>query len=482
MNFSKNTICLIYIVFFMSDTSRLYPDKNKVFNHQIVIDYPRVTLNKNEITMPADKRGGFSIPYPNTSSENNFYYTAGETQLNYMHTQLYINQLIHYNIEGLTSNNSNMVGELIIEHNALSNTTKLYSCYLLETKSILLTDENEIDKMLSMPDKQSDNLDVDMNMVLPKQDSCIVYKSGNNYVCVFTTPILINTASKEKIVNKFANTTTLFNISPNQGSYVVIPGNNISKRDNEEIYIDCQPTGVSEEEINTYSVPIHSENASQSQERDYMKTVVNYGMFMMTALVSYIIVPLFYKNVVIDTSTMEFNVDTDTLKRFTRIRSADIWIGFGFISIVSSLFGAGPAGSDMYSTSVAVIIAIFYLLSVALVQIKKTQSTFMTTEYKGNKITSDYDSDEGKNISAFNIDDIGNTLMLILKFVFFRSENIAFFIAFMFIVAIIAGMLIGINVISGDIFGTIMGSLAVPILVLTNTIMLLKVKEDTSKK
>lgn len=464
----------------MSDTSRLYPNKNKVFNHQIVIDYPRVTLNKNEITMPADKRGGFSIPYPNTSSENNFYYTSGETQLNYMHTHLYINQLIHYNIEGLTSNNSNMVGELIIEHHALSNTTKLYSCYLLETKSILLTDENEIDKMLSMPDKQSDNLDVDMNMVLPKQDSCIVYKSGNNYVCVFTTPILINTASKEKIVNNFATTTTLFNISPNQESYVVIPGSNISKRDAEEIYIDCNPTGVSEEEINTYSVPINSKMASQSQESDYMKTTVNYGLFMLTALVSYIIVPLFYKNVVIDTSTIAFNIDT--VKRFTRIRSADIWIGIGFIIVISSLFGAGTAESDMYSTSVAMFISVFYILSVALIQLQKTQSVFMTTEYKGNKIVSDYDSPEGKNISAFNIDDIGDTLLIILKFVFLRSENISAFIATMIIMAIILGIMTGINVISGSQFGTIMASSAVPLLVIINTIMLLKVKEDAAKK
>jgi hypothetical protein len=470
----------------MSDTSRLYPNKNKEFNHHIVIDSPRVTLNKNEITMPADKRGGFSIPYPNTSSENNFYYTFGETQLNYMHNHLYINKLIHYNIEGLTSNNSNMVGELIIEHQTLTNTTKLYSCYLLETKSILLTDENEIDKMLSMPDKQSDNLDVDMNMVIPKQDSCIVYKSDNNYVCVFTTPIIINTASKEKIINNFANVTTLFNISPTQGNeiitkepkklYVVIPGSNISKRDAEEIYIDCNPTGVSEEEINTYSVPINSKMASQSQESDYMKTTVNYGLFMLTALVSYIIVPLFYKNVVIDTTTMEFDVDIN--KRFTRIRSADICIGIGFIIIISSLFGAGTAESDMYSTSVAMFISVFYILSVALIQLQKTQSVFMTTEYKGNKIVSDYDSSEGKNISAFNLDDIGNTLMIILKFVFFGIENISAFIATMIILACILGVMIGVNSISGSQFGTIMGSSAVPLLVIINTIMLLKANEN----
>jgi len=281
-------------------------------------------------------------------------------------------------------------------------------------------------------------------------------------------------------MNNFANVTTLFNISPNQGSYVVIPGNNISKRDAEEIYIDCNPTGVSEEEINTYNVPINSKMASQSQESDYMKTTVNYGLFMLTALISYIIVPLFYKNVVIDTSTIAFNIDT--VQRFTRIRSADIWIGIGFIIIISSLFGAGTADSDMYSTSVAMFISVFYILSVGLVQIKKTQSLFMTTEYKGNKIVSDYESPEGKNISAFNLDDIGNTLMIILKFVFFEPNNISAFIATMIVMVIVLGIMTGINVISGSQFGTIIGSSAVPLLVIINTIMLLKVNEDKAKK
>lgn len=464
----------------MADPLRLYPNKNKDFNSHIVIDYPRVTLNKNEITMPTDKRGGFTIPYPNASSENNFYYTEKGTQSNYMHKQMYINQTIHHNIDSITTNNDNIVGELIIEHHTLTRTNKLYSCYLLETKSILLTDENEIDKILTMTDKQSDNLDVDMNMIIPKQEGCIIYKNKGNYVCVFTTPIIINTASKERVVNSFANTTTLFDISPNDGKYIVVPGSNISKRDSEEIYIDCNPTGVSEEEVNTYSVPINSKMSSQAQESDYMKTTVNYGIFLLTALISYIIVPLFYKNAVIDPSTIAFNIDT--VKRFTRIRSADIWIGIGFVIIISSLFGAGTANSDMYSTTIAMFISVFYILSVALIQIQKTQTTFMTTEYKNTKITSDYNSNEGKNISAFNLDDIGDTLLLVLKFVFLRGENISAFIASMVTLAIILGILIGVGGISGSQFGTILGSSVVPLLAIINTIMLLKVKEDASKK
>jgi hypothetical protein len=219
---------------------------------------------------------------------------------------------------------------------------------------------------------------------------------------------------------------------------------------------------------------------SQAQESDYMKTTVNYGIFLLTALISYIIVPLFYKNVVIDMSTIAFNIDV--VKRFTRIRSADICIGIGFVIIISSLFGAGTASSDMYSSTIGLFITVFYILSVALIQLQKTQTQFMTSEYKGNKITSMYDTDEGKNISAFNIDDIGETLLLMLKFVFLRSENISAFIATMMILAVILGIMIGVGSINGSQFGTIFGSSVVPLLVIINTIMLLKVKEDASKK
>lgn len=466
--------------------------KEEGFKQNIVTDYPRVSLNKNEITIPNDKRGGFMIPYPNPSSESNLFYREDGVESNYMHTKIYIHRLIHYNIQGITTDNTNIIGELIIEHHTLSRPEKIFTCYLLKTKPMLLKDENEIDKILSMSDKEADNLDVDLNAVLPKQENCIIYEDKGNKVFVFTTPILINTASKDKIVNNFSFTSDLFAISPKQEGFsirnkylliegmesnndtVVVSGNNISKRDAEEIYIDCSPTGVSEEEQNTYNIPINSKMASEAQESDYMKTTVNYGIFMLTALMSYIIVPLFYKNVVVDTSTILFNIDT--VKRFDRIRSSDVLIGIAFLIIISYLFGTGTADSDMYSTTLAMFVAVFYILSVALIQLKKTQTDFMTTEYNGGNIPSDYESNEGKNISAFKLDDIGDTLMLVLKFMFFKSENISAFIASMIVLVVILGIMTLTGGISGTQYGTIIGASTLPILAIVNTIMLLKVK------
>jgi len=412
-----------------------YPSKNKEFNHQIVIDYQRVTLNKNEASEPSDKRGGFEISYPNTSSENNFFYTEKGTQYNYMHTNLSIYQTIHYNIDGITTNNDNIVGELVIEHTIASDQTKLYTCYLLETKSSLITDDNDIDKILKIKERQEPTIEAELNSVIPKQDSCIVYTDKGNKICIFTTPIQINTASKDKIVNKLGKVATMFDNYPSdEDSYIVVPSNNISKRDAEEIYIDCSPTGASEEEQNTYNIPINSKMATESQESDFMKTTVNYGIFVLAMLVSYVTVPLLYKNLVIDGSAIAFT--SDDTARFERIRMADIILGFSMFVLTTTLISTGASSDDYKLMSAGIFTFVFSILSYGLIQIKKTDLTFMTTEVKGTTVKSDQNSDTAENIDAIPFDDLIPTLSVILQ-TMFNSDSLSAYFA-----VIITGILI----------------------------------------
>ena len=407
--------------------SNFYPSINTEFNHHIVIDYQRVTLNKNEVSVPNDGRGGFMISYPNTSSENNFFYTNQGTQYNYMHTKMHVYKPIHFNIEGVTTNNDNIVGELIIEHTTSSDQNKLYTCYLLETKSLQITDENEIDRMLAINDRQEPTIEVELNSIIPKQESCIVYNDNDNKICVFTTPIQINTASKDNIANNFGNVTTMFNNYPGQGeSYIVIPSNNISKRDAEEIYIDCSPTGASEEEQNTYNIPINSKMASESQESDMMKTTVNYGLFVLAMLVSYITVPLLYKNLIIDGSAIAFT--NDAKLRFTRIRAADILIGLVMFITISSLVSTGGATDDYQLISVGIFLFVFSILSYGLIQLKKTDLTFMTTKVEGAVVESDQSSSIAETIEAFPFDDLWPTISVVIG-LFFSSDSLSAYFA-----------------------------------------------------
>lgn len=407
--------------------SNFYPNKNKDFDHHIVIDYQRVTLNKNEVSIPDDGRGGVMILYPNTSSENNFFYTDKGTQYNYMHTKIHVYKTIHFNIDGITTNNENIVGELIIEHTTSSNQNKLYTCYLLETKSLQITDENEIDRMLAIKDRQEPTIEVELNTIIPKQNSCIVYNDNSNTVCVFTTPILINTASKDNIINNFGNVTTMFdNYPPQDNSYIVIPSNNISKRDAEEIYIDCSPTGASEEEQNTYNIPINSKMATESQESDIMKTTVNYGIFVLAMIVSYITVPLLYKNLIIDGSAIAFQ--NDEKARFTRIRAADILIGLVMFSLVSSLVSTGSATDDYKLISIGIFTFVFSILSYGLIQLKKTDISFTTTKVEKQNIISDYTSDNAEKIDAIPFDELWPTISVIIG-ILLSADNFAAYFA-----------------------------------------------------
>lgn len=407
--------------------SNFYPNKNKDFDHHIVIDYQRVTLNKNEVSMPDDGRGGFMILYPNTSSENNFFYTDKGTQYNYMHTKIHVYKTIHFNIDGITTNNENIVGELIIEHTTSSNQNKLYTCYLLESKTLQITDENEIDKMLAIKDRQEPTIEVELNKIIPKQESCIAYNNNSDTVCVFTTPIQINTASKDIIIDKFGNVTTMFNNYPSQGnSYIVIPSNNISKRDAEEIYIDCSPTGASEEEQNTYNIPINSKMAAESQESDIMKTTVNYGIFVLAMLVSYITVPLLYKNLIIDGSAIAF--PNNEKERFTRIRAADILIGLVMFLLISSLVSTGSATDDYKLISVGIFTFVFSILSYGLIQLKKTDTTFMTTKVEGQPIISDPASENAEKIDAIPFDELWPTFSVVVG-IFLSADSFAAYFA-----------------------------------------------------
>lgn len=483
----------------MSDKNLYLNNKNakeEGFKHNIVTDYPRVSLNKNEIISPNDKRGGFVIPYPNNSSENNLFYSANKVQYNYMHTKIYIYQLIHYNIQDITTDNDNIIGELIIEHKSLSHPEKIYTCYLLKTKPMLLKDENEIDKILSMPDKEVDNLDVNLNAVIPKQENCIIYEDKGNKVFVFTTPILVNTASKEKIVNNFSFTTDLFDISPkkegfstqtksliiegleNDNETVVISGGSISTRDAEDITIDCEPIGESVERELSYSIPIHDKLDSHLQKSDYLKLVVHFWLIMFGCLVSYIIVPLFYKNVVIDTISLHFKDEGDQLKRFNYIRSADIWITIAFFIVIGS-FGAASAEENIDFSYIALFIVMFYVVSFGLIQIKKTQPDFMTTKSQSFKTENEYNSKPGENIDAVDMDSIGDIFFGIGKFMF---ENLPKIIGTLFMVVFILSILSLINVISDTQFGNYFAMSVVPILVIVNSISALQKNNELKRE
>jgi len=423
----------------------LYPDKNINYSSRIITSYPRTTINKNEVSSPIDKKGAFTVPFPNNSSDSNLIITLNSNRNEYIHENIYINRLLHFNIDKITTDNENIIGELIIEHKNLTNVGKAYTCYLLESTSSIRTDGTDLDKMLLLPEQEVTNMDITLDNVLPTSSDCIIYDSNTNTnnkinkVCVFTKPIIVNTESKSKIL-KYADQTTLFQINPsnvesfngykegaqnlNENTTTMVPADNISVPDNENIWIDCNPTGVGEDEITTYNVPINSKMMKEEQESQLMKTTVNYGMFLIALVICYALVPLGYKGMVIDPVNLikltDLNGEHGAL---TRIRSADITISLIFIGIIITLIGLDPS-LHTYGRSSALFIAVFYLLSFGLIQLKKQQSEFMTTsapsenvqpivtEYPDDKDDTSMDAD----LEPMDVSDYGATISIIVVF------------------------------------------------------------------
>ena len=107
----------------------------------------------------------------------------------------------------------------------------------------------------------------------------------------------------------------------------------------------------------------------------------------------------------------------------TRIRSADITISLIFIGIIITLIGLDPS-LHTYGRSSALFIAVFYLLSFGLIQLKKQQSEFMTTsapsenvqpivtEYPDDKDDTSMDAD----LEPMDVSDYGATISIIVVF------------------------------------------------------------------
>ena len=433
----------------------LYPDKNINYSSKIITSYPRTTINKNEVSSPIDKKGAFTVPFPNNSSDSNLIITLNSNRNEYIHENIYINRLLHFNIDKITTDNENIIGEMIIEHKNLTNVGKAYTCYLLESTSSMRTDGTDLDKMLLLPEQEVTNMDITLDNVLPISSDCIIYDSNTNTnnkinkVCVFTKPIIVNTESKSKIL-KYADQTTLFQINPynpsnpsnvesfngykegaqnlNENTTTMVPADNISVPDNENIWIDCNPTGVGEDEITTYNVPINSKMMKEEQESQLMKTTVNYGMFLIALVICYALVPLGYKGMVIDPVNLikdEHLTQKNgaTFGALTRIRSADITISLIFIGIIITLIGLDPS-LHTYGRSSALFIAVFYLLSFGLIQLKKQQSEFMTTSSPSEDtqpIVTEYPDDKDKesttpDLEPMDVSDYGATISIIVVF------------------------------------------------------------------
>ena len=364
---------------------------------------------------------GKRIPEKNTfyqiklrNKEPNFIY-GGLSPSSYTAKSIYLFGLLHRNISGISSNNkSNIVGEIVIEHTNLNKQLqKVYTCFLLkETDVTNLPDgqteeditDNSLDGLIPLIDNDlQPEYTFDLSSDIPTQTHSIHYVDNNNHIFVFTNPIEINKDTAKFFKTKVSPKTNLFSIYPtndnsnktlfygsetillngtssNQDGFRLMEG--IDEEDNAEesndIWIDCSPTGESDDTIAAIrNVPIDSEYSNHKEQINGFKMITHFFMFILITLLAFFMVPKLYKSLVID----RFNI-TDKLSVQQDIFHADMAI----ILIFLLNFGVSFTSISIYYI---MFISAFALASYALIQFNKTQSAFMTTNSKDASYASD---------------------------------------------------------------------------------------------
>ena len=220
------------------------------------------SLKKTDLKETEGKR----IPVKNTfykinfaNREPNFIY-AGMNPSSYVATTMYLYGLLHRNISGITSKpDTGIVGEIVIEHaNANKQTQKVYTCFLVAEQSDKTTN-NSVDTLVNMVTGEGSEPDITvvLNSLIPKQKRCVHYVDGDNHVFLFTTPLQVNKAAADFFRNKLATETKLLKVYPPVDYEVIALDKDVASKEgftvreglDGEIYIDCQPTGESDDTI-----------------------------------------------------------------------------------------------------------------------------------------------------------------------------------------------------------------------------------------
>jgi hypothetical protein len=340
----------------MSGNNHIKLDGNSYYNgdllettsertFKIEYTYPETTIFSSEVV----KTSSNDRIYLNYSSSDTYPNLTLEDYITYSAHKITFVKLFHNIFPGLTEKNNvdsinkdNFVGEMIIEHSPITNSSiPVYLCFLLK-KNDSNIGENSIDKLIEMSVLSDTQEKIRIGDDIPKQinqpSTAVTYTSKNSKVIVFITPILINNSSAqiiESMENSYNFENEFLATFDNLGSDPSIAGvtktytlhepKHVNKSSEEnDIYIDCQPTGESAETIATYNVPINSAYTEGKSNEDIKSSATNLAIFIFFIGILYFFVPRLYFFVVYNLFVLK-GMKFDTLdKKASFVRTFDI--------------------------------------------------------------------------------------------------------------------------------------------------------------
>jgi len=351
----------------------------------------------------------YKINFPN--KEANFVYT-NLTPSSYIANNIYLYSVLHHNISGVTTNNNEIIGEIVIEHsNPNKQNQKVYTCFLIKEELVKTTD-NSIDKIINLVEGKSDynEISVAIKDNIPTQTHCFHYEDNNNHVFVYTNPISVKKNAASFFKNKLASKTKLFNIYPAHDDKIVshqlikLGGKEgfvsktttIQEAAEGEIYIDCQPAGESDETVQALNVPLHSGYAESKTKMDAFKSIIHFLVFIIIAVISVFGGSSLYKNLIIDMINNTISNDNNQRRDYMSKTNFWIFIAFIFTGIYSLVAGLKTdlSGGNIYLTYYGIFVISFTVFSSGVIQYLINYDTdFVKTNDKSIEINVNYKFD-----------------------------------------------------------------------------------------
>ena len=363
--------------FDLSETSKLDNTSKILYN------YYNTTVSSSDVEVKSKSGSKYytiNVAYP-ANTPNVLYPDSLGT---YNADKIYLSGGLHNNIKQIP--NTNTVGELIIEHNALTGSGKLYVCILLNYSSNIISDKNNVDDLIDIATSDNARKQITLNNTILSQPNAIVYTDNGNTIILFVSPIYISGRSKENIKN-LAKPSLFTNYS---SEYKILPQISISMAGKDEIYIDCSPTGASAEEIATYNVPINSEYTQDAGKLDFMKTTIQLCLVFLLIIITYYSVPFFYKTIIVDNikKVMKTNID-----KKNRNNAIDIILTLLSLLLLIYVTYDGVSNDNFDNVLSGVYFFVIFGLSIAIIGYNREANYFEDAEYRT--------SDAGVDSNAF---------------------------------------------------------------------------------
>ena len=265
-------------------------------------------------------------------------------------------------------------GEIIIEHkDFIGNTSKLFVVIPTNKNNNIPTTDNAINTLIrNLNDK--DNIDFNFNVNLENETGYYYYNNNNDHVIVLKKAIDITDfpqSSNSNSVFNSSNVTDIYEASTNAMKTDRGVVNSMSSKE-DQIYIDCQPTGVSKETISSYNVPINSEYTENSATINFERSTTTIVFFGIACLMGYLVGPLIYKAAIINNIIRHIgnakgyhendDCKEDVSKHEQLLGGVDILLIICIFWIFSSMLSVGVISK----TSIATASIYFLFLAISL--------------------------------------------------------------------------------------------------------------------